>query len=81
MTDEFKPMLLAILKSLGANLTLSDYENLPLTDLGLDSLKTMDLVLNIEESFDIQIPDEKLNSKYLVSVNSLLQLILACKRD
>lgn len=64
-----------IIKALGGRLDLANAHHLSLSDLGLDSLKTMDLILSIEDAFQIQIPDDKLNSKYLCSVSAICDLV------
>jgi acyl carrier protein len=42
-------------------------------DLGADSLDTVELVMALEENFDIQIPDEE--AEKIVTVNDAVQYI------
>ena len=46
-----------------------------LRDIGLDSLKTMDLVLGIEDAFNIEISDEDLIPQNLETPQSILNLL------
>jgi acyl carrier protein len=43
--------------------------------LGLDSIDVLELVLELERSFDVKITDEKLARRTLSSVNAIVQLI------
>ena len=65
-------------ESLNGNISDSKI-NLTLTEIGLDSLKTMELVLNIEEEFNIEIPDAELIPTNLRSAQAILDLILKLK--
>jgi acyl carrier protein len=49
-------------------LVLSD----PLDDLGFDSMKVVELIFEIEETFDIEIP---INANYDISAKTLADLI------
>lgn len=64
-----------IVKALGGRMNVANYQQANLTELGLDSLKTMDLILSVEEAFQIQIPDDNLNSKYLSSISAIAELV------
>ncbi|MGG3806096.1 phosphopantetheine-binding protein [Metabacillus fastidiosus] len=46
-----------------------------LVDMGIDSLKTMELIVLIEEKFNLFIPDEKLSGEYFETVGTLESLI------
>lgn len=70
----------SILRALGGRMDVANAQQASLTELGLDSLKTMDLILSIEEAFQIQIPDEKLNSKYLNSINAITELVVSLQK-
>ena len=43
--------------------------------LGLDSIDVLELVLELERSFDVKITDEQLARRALRSVNTIVQLI------
>ena len=47
-------------------------ENENLVELGMESVKFVELILQIEEHFNIQIPDEKLN---FVDMNTLKNIV------
>ncbi|MFF2886920.1 phosphopantetheine-binding protein [Paenibacillus sp. NPDC057967] len=46
-----------------------------LSDYGLDSLKTINLILDIEEHFDIEIPDDMLSFDNISTIYKIKQLI------
>lgn len=46
-----------------------------LYDLGLTSLTTVNIMLAIEDAFDIEFPDSKLNRKTFNSIESLVEVI------
>ena len=46
-----------------------------LYDLGLTSLTTVNILLAIEDAFDIEFPDSKLNRKTFNSIESLVDVI------
>jgi acyl carrier protein len=46
-----------------------------LADLGLDSLNTIEILVRLEEEFDIQIPDEKLVAETFATVGSLWSVL------
>ncbi|ARU30020.1 acyl carrier protein [Cellvibrio sp. PSBB006] len=46
-----------------------------LYDLGLTSLTTVNIMLAIEDAFDIEFPDSKLNRKTFNSIESLVDVI------
>ena len=75
MKEEIQSEIETIVKALGGDLSGASSTEVPLADVGLDSLSTMDLVLSIEEKFGIQIPDEKLNSQNLNNISSLVNLV------
>ena len=79
MTETIGIEIENIVKALGGNLNQPDANFRTLADLGLDSLSTMDLVLSVEAKFDLQIPDEKLNSKYLSSISTITALVTELK--
>ncbi|TKC20147.1 acyl carrier protein [Robertmurraya kyonggiensis] len=47
-----------------------------LRDLGLDSLATIELLLEIEEYYDISFPDEYLSEKTFSTANQLWKVVI-----
>lgn len=45
--------------------------------LGLDSIDVLELVVNVEKTFGVQIPDRETGQKVLQSVNSLVDFLKA----
>lgn len=45
--------------------------------LGLDSIDVLELVVNIEKTFGVQIPDRETGAKVLLSVNSIVEHLKA----
>lgn len=54
---------------------LIDCKSATLKDLGADSLKIAQILIEIEQSFQIEIPDEKLNAATFHSVNSIVCVV------
>ena len=52
--DQLNDLLMPYIKS-DSNITLTEESDL-MNDLGLNSVKVMDLLLNIEDHFDVSIP-------------------------
>jgi acyl carrier protein len=46
-----------------------------LADLGLDSLNTVEILVRLEEEFDIHVPDEKLVQETFATVSSLWSVL------
>ena len=46
-----------------------------LEDQGVDSLSTIDIVLAIEEVFDIELPDDEFNPENFFSAESLVKMV------
>lgn len=42
---------------------------------GMDSLNCIELVIKIEEQFDIEIADEQLGLQYVDSINKIVELV------
>ncbi len=59
------------------NENLQGEENL--IELGMDSLKFVEMVLQIEEKYSIQIPDQQLNLLNLNCVNNIVKVIKELK--
>ena len=59
-------------------------DDVPLFDkekgLGLDSIDVLELVVNIEKTFGVQIPDRETGRKVIQSVNSIVDHIRASSR-
>lgn len=49
--------------------------NADLYDLGLTSLSSVNIMLAIEDAFDIEFPDTKLNRKTFSSIDSLVETV------
>lgn len=47
-----------------------------LTDLGMDSILFIQIVVALEEAFEIEIPDEKLLIPEMDTINKILDVIL-----
>lgn len=47
-----------------------------LTDLGMDSILFIQIVVALEEAFEIEIPDEKLLIPEMDTINKMLDVIL-----
>jgi acyl carrier protein len=45
--------------------------------LGLDSIDVLEIVVNIEKTFGVQIPDRETGEKVLISVNSIVDYLKA----
>ncbi|WP_342252513.1 acyl carrier protein [Spiroplasma endosymbiont of Amphibalanus improvisus] len=71
MEDKMLKELQKILKA--KNVKIEINENTTFKDIGLDSLDLMDLIILLEEKFDINIPDEDLMN--LKNVNDLMKKI------
>ena len=46
-----------------------------LLELGLDSIKFIQIIVSLEETFDCEIPDEKLHLTEMNSVNKMLEVL------
>ena len=65
--------ILNIVKKLASSNIVT--EESTLVDLGIDSLQTMDLLLLIEEEFNLDIDEDFLIPSYFKSVNTLIKLV------
>jgi acyl carrier protein len=45
--------------------------------LGLDSIDVLELVVNLEKTFGVQIPDKETGERVLKSVNSIVEFVRA----
>ncbi|MEE6146315.1 phosphopantetheine-binding protein [Bacillus cereus] len=67
------------LNEIGAN-DITDFDK-DLKDMGLDSLGSINLLLDIEEAYDIVIPDEYLTDETFSTANTLWELIKKVKTE
>lgn len=51
-----------------------------LSDLGVDSIKFINIVIILEEEFECEIPDSKLVLSEMGTVNKIYDLIISIKR-
>lgn len=58
-TEIFERVKVIIVDQLGAEEAKIKTESIFVDDLGADSLDTVELVMALEEAFDIEIPDEE----------------------
>jgi acyl carrier protein len=63
----------AVLRSLGVGVRPIDFDA-RMSDLGLDSLNTMDLVLSLEDTFGVQVPEQELQQDNLRTPSTVLAL-------
>lgn len=71
---DIKNTILEVLKGkLNKDFTKDDYNKKLVEELGLDSLDTVELVMELEEKFDIQISDE--DAKSLQTINHILDYV------
>lgn len=52
-----------------------------LVDLGMDSLKAIELVVGLEEKFDIMIDEEDLLIENLSTVSDIQELVVRCMEE
>ena len=60
---------------------LDSNENLFLEEYGYSSIDALELIIMIEEAFEIAIPEEKLNTDLLESVKSLTDYVYSLLQD
>lgn len=72
--SEFDELLRGFLPYLGADPLDGD---VPLAELGLDSLNTMNLLVEVEDRFDVRFPDETLTPATFASANTLWRVVCA----
>jgi acyl carrier protein len=59
----------------------SNTQNMSLKDLGLDSLASIDLLLELEDEFDVVFPDELLTEKTFENANTLWKIVHELKES
>lgn len=57
------------------SLSDQEIENVNLEQYGLDSLKSISLILDIEEHFEIEFPDELLSFEHLATVRTICDTV------
>ena len=60
---------------------LDSNENLFLEEYGYSSINALELIIMIEDAFEIAIPEEKLNTDLLESVKSLTDYVYSLLQD
>ena len=60
---------------------LDSNENLLLEEYGYSSIDALELIIMIEDAFEIAIPEEKLNTDLLESVKSLTDYVYSLLQD
>lgn len=76
--EEFEKLLRSYLPLLRADGPLAS--GTLLADLGLDSLSTVGLLVDVEEAFDVRIPDDALTQDTFATASSLWSVV-ARQRD
>jgi acyl carrier protein len=77
--EQLRKILRKHLRFLNRNELLPDDRSL--FELGLDSVSTIDLLLEVEKTFECSFPDEFLNEKTFVSFNSLYAIVASLARN
>jgi acyl carrier protein len=72
MPSSFRKILLAHLPYAGSDEFAPD-DDLPA--LGLDSIAAMHLLVDLEEAFDLELPDELITEEALATAGSLWQMV------
>lgn len=73
MSDIKDKVISIIAEQLDKNAAEINGDSSLIDDLGADSLDTVDLIMSIEEEFDIEVPDGK--AEALSTVNDICELI------
>ena len=73
-----KDKIIEIVKTLSDNTEIT--EDSTLIDLGIDSLRTMDLLIMLEDEFDIDINEDYLAPRYFKSISTLIELVENVKK-
>ena len=69
-----------IVEQLGVAETAVTMEASFIDDLGADSLDIVELIMALEEEFDIEIPDEYLVAEFFENINHIVDVILELMR-
>lgn len=79
--NEIKKIFIELLQ-LGKKVEeLDSNENLFLEEYGYSSIDALELIIMIEDAFEIAIPEEKLNTDLLESVKSLTDYVYSLLQD
>lgn len=76
-TENYESLLREHLRFLDAGAPL--LPDTPMVDLGLDSMGTIQLLIDIEDAFDISVPDELLIAESIATPASLWRLVSALR--
>lgn len=84
MTDtewpaEFDKLLRTYLPLLADDTALTERTSLP--DLGLDSMSTVGLLLDVEELYGVQIPDDQLRAETFASATALWSVVTSLRAE
>ena len=77
--DEIREKLIALIKEQLSTPDVIEDDMSFTKDLGADSLDVVDLVINIEESFELDIPDE--DSEGIQTVGDVIDYIIKAQED
>ena len=79
--NEIKKILIELLQLDKKVDELDSNENLFLEEYGYSSIDALELIIMIEDAFEIAIPEEKLNTDLLESVKSLTDYVYSLLQD
>ncbi len=71
-------LIKVLLNHTKSDIDITEESNLK-EDLTIDSLTMINLILEIEEVFNIEVPDDELTEENFSTVESLNKLIVKCK--
>ena len=81
MKEITKEEILEIVNSVqGVEVTTNQCDD-NLLELGLDSIKFIQIIVSLEETFECEIPDEKLLLTEMNSVNKMLEVLQLAVRE
>ena len=70
--DNISVNVIAIIKSMAITENVVESDNVH--DLGIDSLKIVELIINLEDEFQIQFDDSELDPSQLITVKDIIDL-------
>ncbi|MCQ5338128.1 phosphopantetheine-binding protein [Eubacterium ventriosum] len=72
-----------ILEDIGIEINIDEKncEDIDLTEYIEDSMEFMEFMMNVEEEFEIDIPDECMSLEAIKSLNGFLNIIISCKEE
>lgn len=71
--DDFDEWLIKELNILMPSIQWHEVQDLPVSEIGIDSLNLFDLILSIEDKFDIEIPIEDIDRS--LTINAIRDLL------